>query len=188
MSFSRLSCLLAITFFANTILSAGTIAIDFATVPGNDGDLFSTFSGKGFEVIPIGGTWSVSKSVGNPAPAIYTQSFGVIQVASGPFFFNSVDVENAGGLVTIIGYYNGFQDFRGSFVGPNMFQTVDSPTGRQIFDYLLIGINTANGGTGYVDNIVLTPVLPFTEVPEPTSVILVSTALLAVALRARMAR
>ena len=112
----------------------------------------------------------------------------MIQVASGPFYFNSVDVENPGGLVTIMGVYNGFQDFRGSFMGPDTFQTVDSPTGRQIFDYLLIGINTANGGIGYVDNIVLTPVFPFTQVPEPTSVILMSAGLLALALRARMAR
>jgi hypothetical protein len=183
-SFNRLSSLLALTFIAKT---AGAATIDFTTVPGNDGDLFTTFTENRFEVTAIGGTWSVSKSLGNPAPAIFTQSFGAIQVDGAPFSFKSVDIDSPGGLVTIIGVFGNSQIFRGSFVGgPDTFQPVVSPSGNELFTYLIISINMVNGGTGYIDNIVLSPV--HEPVPEPSSVILVSAGLLTLALRARMTR
>jgi hypothetical protein len=161
-------------------LSAATI--DFNTLPGSNGDVFSTYTENGFTIASTAGFWEVGKNFGNPVPDVFCQGCGpgTLEVTGGLFSFSSVDLGNpfisaADPLpYTIMGFLSGIQVLTqtGSLlINPVTFMTVNSVNTSQVLDSLFISIDTSGvPWDGNIDNVVLTS----STVPEPTSLILLA--------------
>jgi hypothetical protein len=91
--------------------------IDFASLPGDNGDSFSTYTEGAFTVTNSAGGWDVGKAFGNPVPDLFCDgcSPGGLQVTDngGTFTFNSVDLGQAVNPFgyTVTGFLGGNQVF-----------------------------------------------------------------------------
>jgi len=188
MSSARLA-LFAIAFAVCSVVRADTPTIDFATLGGNNLDAFSSYVEHGYTVSSTAGAWKVGKLFGNPIPDVFCGGCGpgTLEVTGGTFNFDSVDIGNPVAPsfgITITGFLAGIQVLTETATSPppgtfGTFETITSNNTSQKLDELFISINTATSD-GNVDNIVLS-----SAVPEPSSVVLLSTVLLGVAFFAR---
>jgi hypothetical protein len=165
-SLSRILSLLPITFVVSSVLSADTFTIDFATLGGSNGALFSTYTENGFTVSSTAGAWNVAQVFGNPIPDVFCMGCtpGTLEVTGGLFSFDSVDIGNASFTngafnFTITGFLGGNQVLTQTGNSParaGTFETVNSADSSKVLDSLFISINTLGSTDGNVDNIVLT--------------------------------
>jgi hypothetical protein len=160
---SKLSALLTavLAFYCN---AAAAAVIDFAGLPGNNLDPFSSFTEFGFTVTNTAGNWFVVKIFGNPVPSVGCQTCGpgTLHVTGGQFTFGSVDIGEATPTsfgYTITGFLSGVQVLsQTGTLAANMqgsWSTIASNNPSQSLDSLFISINTANVLTndGNIDNI-----------------------------------
>ena len=180
------------------LVSAGSIAsattIDFSNLVGANGDPYTFSSQGGFNVEALigQGSWFEAHAFGNPEPSIFAGPIGSPSISSivvhreddGAFTFSSVDLACNNGsncpfqFLAFLGNTFAF-DFKSSV--PNLgfgFVTELNPNASMVIDKLLITISPDAGTTSMnLDNIVVA------AVPEPTTVVLLGSALTGMALR-----
>jgi hypothetical protein len=146
-----------------------------------------SWSLSSFDLTSTAGGWEYATSTGNPAPGLKTGhaiSGGTANTMTltddgGWFVFDGVDLKSSATPTTanpmpysVIGYLGGVQEFdiTGN-LSTTFTTTVDSGL---MIDDLVITLNDSKG-TDYIDNLSITEV----DAPEPTSLLLLGSGLLA---------
>ncbi len=158
---------------------AATTTVTFGSLPGANGDAFSSYSENSFTVTKTSGSGCVATSLGNPAPDVFGGSVcdggsaGVFEVTgAGSFVFQSIDLAaNLGTLsYSIVGLLGGSTIWTqsSSLAGPTgVFSTVSGLSNMSV-DKLRLDFSTA-GSSWNFDNIALSSVA---SVPEPGTLVL----------------
>ena len=166
-----------------------TSVINFNTLPGTNGDPFSSYTEDGFTVTNSAGQYLVGTVYGDPVPSLFsgyadsdlgaTTSAAVTITANngGDFTFDSAALANdvGAGLFQFTGDVNGKQVYSqvGFIGGDGRFETYASTSPSLDLTSLTI---SEVGGDFNVDNITLST----SVTPEPSSLLLLGTGLLGV--------
>jgi hypothetical protein len=180
--------------------TASATTIDFSNLSGSNGDPYSFSAQGGFTVIAEPGKWFEAHLFGNPTPDIFAgpidspsaSAVFVVRTGGGAFTFESVDLACNNGdscPFVIIGILGGSPSLLGIGNVPAIlgfgFVTEFNSTPLSLMDALLIQIGPGTGTTSMnLDNIVVEAA----PVPEPTSLMLLGSALTGMAFRKRKRR
>ncbi len=173
MNLAKTLSLCSIALMSCAALSAEVV--DFAGLPGANGDAFSTYTEGAYTVTNTAGDWEVGKMFGNPIPDLFCGDCGpgTLQLTDGggAFTFNSVDLGQAtdnGFGYTLNGFLGGnlvFTESGTASPGHNNFGTYSSSVADSALDIDTLNISLdTTGNDGNVDNI---NVSASTAAPEP---------------------
>jgi hypothetical protein len=185
---SLVGSVLTALLWVSTTGTASATTIDFSNLGGNNGDPYSFSAQDGFIVL-AGPGWFEAHAFGNPIPDIFagpvdspsTSSLFVVRGDGGTFTFDSVDLACNNGdhcPFAIIGILASSPSLLAIGNVPAIpgfdFVTEFNSTPAATMDALLIQIVPGDGTTSMnLDNIVVEA----TPVPEPTSLVLLGSAL-----------
>lgn len=184
-----MKCTLALFASLLAVIPASATTINFNTLGGSNGDVFTTYSQKGYTVSAGSGTVYVGQVFGNPVPDLYAFN-GAINITANDgslFHFTSVDLGDAQQAnlesFTITGFLNNVAVFTDAGLITNAHDTFATYAfgNTQQIDRLRIRLNQVNSGSGdgNIDNIVINAVTSTT--PEPSSLALLGTGVLGLA-------
>ena len=174
-------------------VQAGTITIGFDTLTGSNNDAFSSYSESGYTVTATGGDWYKAFGYGNPTPDLFAGPIGspsasTLRITGSVFNLLGLDLSCNNGSpcgASFSGYSGGNLVASGGvnfpYTGSFVFTTFGSPISGA-FDTLDITLAPGVGTSSMnIDNIVLET----SQVPEPASLTLLGTGMVAAALRRR---
>ena len=161
------------SFMAASAASAAIITFD--SLMGTNGDVFTSTSESGFDVVATSGDWFEAHVNGNDVPSIFGDSDeGIVTVTrtdGGTFTLESVEFDDAGFSANlpweITGLLNGSAFFSANGNATERFERYDNPFADSIFDTLVFTLD-GTGTTSYnIDNINVSAVSA--AVPLPAS-------------------
>ena len=181
---------IALTLVGST--PAFAVTIGFNSLVGANGDPYLGHSESGFSVTPTAGEWREAHLFGNPVPDIFgVTPTATVDVTGGLFTFSSVELADAagGGCTTcatflVTGFLLGAPQFSFGGTTTSSFVPYANPAPGAIIDTLRITM-TQGAATYNIDNIVVTP---SAAVPEPATLVLLGSGLVAGAARLRRRR
>jgi hypothetical protein len=166
--------------------------VTFSNLVAPTGTLYAGSTENGFTVTPTAGTWFVTQGIGHPGANAYVGPIGsptpgvlrVTRADGGPFRIGSVDLasNSAASYFAITASLGGVSQlsFGGSIAGTSTFRTFTNPSPATLIDVLDIVISPDAGTSSYnVDNIMVSAAA--TTAPEPGTVVLMASGLLALA-------
>jgi hypothetical protein len=177
--------------------TAGAAIVDFGIYSDNAFDPGETYSEDGFTFTVVSGVeWGIQTNGGNPPSSLHAGNGGAIGVGDtisitqdggGLFTFDSFDYAsfsfNQSDDVTFIGLVNGVQaqSLANLFSSTTTWATLNSVFGAPIDELRIVG-SSQHTATLMLDNFVLTP----SQVPEPSTLLLLGVGAGAAVLRRRL--